>query len=176
MSLLIHATPIGLWHEVVKDAENKCEVQLHAELEAYLVTLLARYINQPKLVKEIFATAFLKAIKQQERERQLALQQIGDGCLLFTGLFPKIVERRRVKIRYFVDLGRTAYSGISQTTDDLYHLLSLQFVVLMDVLQSIPYDGCLLPLDAYEQWNELGSQRALKILKTYTHAFPMRKY
>lgn len=176
MSLLTNNSTLILWQDVIKHAENRCSVRLKDELEAYLVTLLARYTNQPAVAKQIFATAFLEALQQHDRQRQAALLHVGDQCLLFAGLFPHVAEKRHVKINYFVDLGRAAYIAVSNTANDLYSLLAMQFVVLMDVLQSINPYANLLPLEAYEQWETLGSQRALKILKEYTGAIPLRHY
>lgn len=78
-------------------------------------------------------------------------------------------RKKLVKISYFVDLGRSAYTSISYDTNNLFKLLAFQFVGLMDVLQSIRPHPDLLPLEAYEQWQEVGSQRALKILREYTN-------
>jgi hypothetical protein len=173
--LLTNKSSLGLWHEVVQGAEKRCQVALEDKLESYLISLLVQYTNRPEVVRQIFAEAFLKALQLHEIERNSSLQNVGDQCLLFAGLFPHAAKRRQVKISYFVDLGQSAYAGISKRTNDLFSSLALQFVVLMDVLQSIRPTSDLLPLEAYEQWNEVGSQRALKILKEYTNAIPIKK-
>ncbi|HEX4045677.1 MAG TPA: hypothetical protein VHZ76_08445 [Gammaproteobacteria bacterium] len=173
MTVLTNSSTITLWQEAIQFAENRCQVTLQPDLETYLIALLMRYSNQPEVAKRVLATAFLEAAAQQRLQRQVSLQHVGDECLLLAGLFPKIVERKQVKISYFVNLGQTAYSAISQKANDLYGLLALQFVVLMDVLQSIHQNADLMPLEAYDQWREVGSQRALAILKTYTKGFPI---
>ena len=158
-----------LWQQVVRDAEKECAVSLETALENYLISLLYRYIDKPEMVRKVFAVAFLQALQQQTHQRQLSLQQVGDQCLILTGLFPHHTNRRTVKMRYFVDLGQAAYAAISNDTNDsLYNTLAMRFVLLMDVLQSIRQYHDLLPLEAYEQWHELGSQRAFKILQSYT--------
>jgi len=174
MSLLTNKTDVMLWQDVIKEAEQACSVDLEQELEAYLVSLLIRYANKPELTKQIFATAFLKALHLRQQERHVLLQHVGDQCLLFAGLFPYAAKKKHVKIGYFVDLGRTAYTNLSGKDHDLYATLALQFVVLMDILQSIRQTQELLPLEAYEQWNEVGSQRALQILRQYTKALPKK--
>ena len=174
MGLVTSQTSLLLWQDVVKHAESRCDINLEDELEAYLVSLLMRYTNKPEVAKKVFATAFLDALQLRERERHTSLQHVGDQCLLYAGLFPQSAQKRRVKISYFVDLGRSAYANVSRTANDLYGLLALQFVALMDVLQSIPQYPELLPLEAYEQWDQVGSQRALKILQSYTDATPIK--
>lgn len=174
MGLLTSTTSLALWQDVIKHAENRCSVTLEQELEAYLVSLLIRYTNKPEVLKQIVATAFMEALQQRENQRNMSLQYVGDQCLLFAGLFPRIAEKRHVKLSYFIDLGRSSYAAISSKADDLYGSLAIQFVVLMDVLQSIRQYPDLLPLEAYDQWIEVGSQRALKILGEYTSAIPIK--
>lgn len=167
MKVLTNTTSVVLWQEVIKGAEDRCSVVLKDELEAYLVSLMIRFTNKPEVVKQIMATAFLNALHNGQKERYISLQNVGDQCLIFAGLFPKAAEKKLVKINYFVDVGRSAYSRISFATNDLFGSLALQFVVLMDVLQSIRSSHDLSPFEAYEQWSLVGSQRALKMVQDY---------
>lgn len=178
MKILLNSTPAALWYDVVCEAEANCALNLKAELESYLVFLLVRYIDKPEIAKKILATQFLNATKKNSQEQMMLLQEVGDECLLFTGLFPKIVEKRHLKISYFVNLGQSAYSTISKNNNDLYDSLAKHFVPLMDILQSVRQYAkeCpdLLPLEAYDLWSETGSQRALRTLKQYTQATPIQ--
>lgn len=168
MKLLTNKNSLLLWQDVVKEAECRCSIELKGDIESYLVNLLDRYTNQPDVVKQVLATAFLEAQQQSHQSRKNSLQIVGDQCLLFAGLFPQVAGRRLVKISYFVDMGRHAYISVSDCTNDLFSHLAIQFVIMMDVLQSIREYPALLPLEAYEQWRDVGSERALAILKTYT--------
>lgn len=172
MTLFTSPNNLVLWQDVVKHASNRCDVNLQQELEIYLSILLARYTNKPEVAKKILAQAFLEALQKRAQQREISMQDVGDQCLLFAGLFPRSAEKKHVKISYFVEMGRTAYLSISKVTNDLYDTLALHFVVLMDVLQSIGPTPLLLPLEAYDQWHEVGSQRALKILQEYTRQTP----
>ncbi len=161
-------TSFSLWQEVIQHAESRCAVRLNQQVESYLISMLIRHMDKPELCKQVFAIAFLEALQLQSHQRHLSLQEIGDQCLIYAGLFPLAAEMRHVKISYFVNLGQSAYGNISRTGNDLFASLALDFVVLMDVLQSTRPFHDLLPLQAYEQWHELGSQRAFKILQEYT--------
>jgi hypothetical protein len=178
MKLLINPNPNGLWRDIIHEAEANCRSKLQVELEAYLVNLLVRYSTQPELASQIMATQFLEGAKLSPSERAVALQHVGDSCLLYSGLFPGIAEKRRVKISYFIDMGRSAYSTISTTSNDLYDLLTKSFVAIMDLLQSLrsysKHHPDLMPLQAYDLWNESGSQRALRTLRQFSNASPMR--
>jgi hypothetical protein len=178
MDLLLNSTPVALWHRIIHDAETSCDINLNEELEAYLVFLLVRYTTKPEIIKQIMASEFLNSFKLSPKQRGQALQEVGDKCLLFSGLFPSLSEKRFVKIGYFVNLGQSAYAAVSSTHNDLYYSLAHQFVPLMDILQSVRLYSkkCLdlLPLQAYELWNETGSQRALNVLKQYTSCVPLK--
>lgn len=178
MTLLLNSTtPLSLWHEMIHEAESVCETVLKEELESYLVFLLMRFTNKPQFSKHILATEFLAGLKKPANQQEYALQNVGDQCLIYTGLFPKHAVRRHVKVSYFINLGQSAYSNISRTKNDLYSLLSNHFVSLMDILQAMRQyskkNPDLLPLEAYDLWQETGSKRALTILKQYTNGTPL---
>jgi hypothetical protein len=177
MKVLINSTTDGLWRDIIHEATGICRSNLQVELESYLVKLLVNYTTKPEVSKEIMATQFLDGAKLSPSERVVALQHVGDKCLIFSGLFPGIAEKRLVKISYFITLGRSAYNTISRTNNDLYDLLTQQFVPIMDILQSVRQytHACpdLLPMQAYDLWNESGSQRALRTLHQYTQASPL---
>ena len=180
MSILTNSTQVELWQEAVRHGEDICSVSLKEDLESYLVFLLMKHVNQPEVTKQILATKLFESLQSDRFRRHLLLQDVGDESLLFAGLFPQIAVKRRVKIRYFVEIGRTAYAALSQQANDLYGSLAGQFVILMDVLQSIRQyskeSADLLPLEAYEQWNTVGSQRALRILQLYSAAMPLQTH
>lgn len=177
MNILVNSSSIASWHEIIHEAEASCAIALNEEVEAYLVFLIMRYLRKPEVAKQIIAHEFLAGMQLSAAQRELVLQGVGDKCLLFSGLFPKLAERRLVKISYFVNLGQSAYGTLAKTQHDLYASLARQFVTLMDVLQSVrQYTRNfpdLLPLQAYDLWNETGSKRALTVLKQYTQGTPM---
>lgn len=157
-----------LWRDVVQAAEARCEVSLPAELESYLISLLTRFTPHTDLARHTMAVEYLQALAEQQRiPRRYALATVGDQCLLLTGIFPGFAARRQINLRYFVDMGRSSYAAIAATATDIYTLLAQQFVMLMDVLQAVNERHILLPLEAYELWRELGSQRAFAILQSY---------
>lgn len=173
MPLITNSDVVMLWQDVIKSAESRCDVSLNQDLEGYLVAMMMRFTNRPDIAKRLIAKDFLEAQLQDPPVRQVALQTVGDQCLIYAGLFPEQAPKKLVKIGYFVDLGRSAYAGVSRGANDLFDALALQFVVLMDVLQCIRPNE-LLPIAAYEQWRSVGSRRALKVLQTYTNVIPFR--
>lgn len=174
MTLLTNENTHLLWQDTLRLAENRCSISLGHELEAYLISLLMRYTSNALLAKRVLAISFLEAQQQQVHHRAVSLQAVGDECLLYAGLFPQAANKRQVKISYYVDLGRSAYISISHNANDLFETLAMDFVVLMDVLQSIGHSSTLMPLEAYELWHDVGSQRAYQILQSYTKGSPIK--
>lgn len=172
MQVLHNSTTTALWHDIIREAETQCNIQLKEELQSYLVFLMMRYTSRPDIANHVVAIDFLSGLGYKLSQKQQALQEVGDKCLIYSGLFPKRAQKRLVQLSYFVNLGQSSYANVSRIHNDLYARLAMQFVSLMDVLQALRvYSGKypdLLPLEAYDLWNETGSQRALNVLKKYT--------
>ena len=176
-TLILQATPTAQWYTLVGEAEQACAIHLSPDLESYLVFLLMRFSKQPELASKIFAFEFLEAVQAANGvQRENLLQILGDSCLLYSGFFPAQATRRLVKISYFVDIGRIAYSTLSDQShhqlSKLFACLSQFFVVVMDVLQTMQElsgnTGILSPIQAEELWSDTGSQHARAVLERYT--------
>lgn len=153
---------MALWYEAIQEAEAASQIVLEAELKSYLVFLLMRHVCHQELAKVFMAESFLKGLQYPPRQRESSLQQVGDQCLLISGLFPGVAEKKQVKLRYYVELGQIAYEVISRKNDDIYSSLSKQFIPLMDVLNSFrPSLYAPLPLEVTRLWEE-SAQRQLK--------------
>lgn len=181
-NLVLHPTSTAQWHALVSEAEHSAGCVLTEDVESYLVFLLMRFTNRPHMLTKVLALDYLNSDSAPERTRNETLRDIGDHCLLFSGLFPQHAERRRVKVSYFVGLGRSAYQQISDSpvaqNADIFAELSREFVALMDILQTIrelrTSNQNLSPLHAFDLWNETGSQHAFKVLRSITAAYPIR--
>lgn len=181
-ALLLQPTSTAHWHALVSEAEDKCRCRLDEDLESYLVFLLMRFAGRPDLVARIMALEYLRGLAAGGRMRADRLRDVGDQCLLYSGLFPRRARRRLVKVSYFVDLGRTAYHQLSEVTEHggagIFERLSRSFVSLMDVLLAMRELGgghSIDPVEAAELWNDTGSRRARLALETVTGGTPVRR-
>lgn len=179
--LLVHTSATEEWLSLVHEAEAASEHHLDEEMQSYLVFLLMRFAEKPELAASILAVEYLESMGAMGRVGQEQLRNVGDKCLLYSGLFPQRAERRRVKISYFVDLGRSAYQQLSERVEHnaavMYHRLAGSFVSLMDILQAMRALGApaeqLDPLRAFELWQDTGSRAALKTLEQSTQGTPL---
>ncbi|CAN5310257.1 hypothetical protein BH10PSE19_BH10PSE19_10290 [soil metagenome] len=173
-TLILHPNSTAQWHALVNEAEKQSTISLGEDLESYLVFLLMRFMSKSDMASSVLAMDFLRACETEGSLRSDLLQDIGDKCLLFSGLFPGRAKRRRVHISYFVNLGQNAYYSLANLDKregeaKLHNSLSVKFVPLMDVLLAMRQSHKdLLPLEAVELWQETRSTQALSTMKRYT--------
>lgn len=178
--ILLESNSTAHWQKLVHEAESLCEFHLDEDLESYLVFLLMRFLNRSDFTSRIMAMDYLHSLVQTGQLQQENLRDVGDHCLLFSGLFPKIAERRQVKISYYVGIGKSAYSYLADTCGEnlsiFYHQLADAFVQLMDILQVIGNmrnrKEVLSPLEALELWGDTQSEQALRSLRSYSTGIP----
>jgi hypothetical protein len=180
-TLVLHPTSTAQWHALVNEAQAAADTRLDEELESYLVFLLMRFAGQPQVTARVLAIEYLDgllALGWQGRER---LRDVGDVCLLYSGLFPQMATRRRVRVSYYIDLGRAAYRELGYRLGrgraPFYVHLAQAFVSLMDVLQATrtlrSRGPTLRPLEAFELWEDTGSTAARRSLQAITVALPV---
>lgn len=173
--LILQPTATAEWQSLVKEAEKTGHFILGEELESYLTFLLMRFTEKPEMAKSVFALEFLNGLEETGYQRMEKLRDVGDKCLLVSGLFPGRAEKRRVRISYFVELGQNAYAALGQSPQKyakLYILLQESFVILMDtlhVIRSLSGESqSLTPLQAQELWADTASPHARAILRKYS--------
>lgn len=139
--LIIHATSLAEWHDLINQAQFAETLELGEDLESYLIFLLMRFTEQPEMAKSVLGVDFLEGMNETGSQRQGALRDVADKCLLFSGLFPASAKRKRVTESYFIELGSSAYLTLADLHVDeiayLYYELGQRFLVLSKVLQAI---------------------------------------
>lgn len=178
--LVLQPTSTAQWHSLINEAIHSSGIQLQEDLESYLVFLLMRYIGHNQLTTSLLALEFLNAYQLNNLE---GLRNVGDKCLLFSGLFPGRALRRKINIDYYIKLGKSAYGSLGKIKQKqmakLYIHLSQEFVSLMDVLHFIremtATKEAITMLQLFELWDERESVYALHKLKTITNqSLPVR--
>jgi len=172
--VVVHRSVLAQWHHLVCEAQGVTRHRLPEEMESYLVFLLMRFTRHSALAEMRVATDLMSGAAMPGQEGRERLRAVGDHCLLFSGLFPRLARRRRVGVGYFVKMGRAAYHTLSQRltqeSGSLYRQLGSDFTMLMDILQatrSLQGEGEEL-LHIYEQWLETGSSHAYERLRRAT--------
>ena len=170
--LILDSSELSQWHALVREAEQDYGCHLDEAMQSYLVFTLMRFAKNSQLNAHALAIDYLNAHHLSSNLRSEQLRDIGDQCLLVSGLYPQSAEKRQVGVTYYVDLGRSAYHHISTVTQkgiaELYQQLSESFVLLMDLLQTIRQYTmpALQPIAAMDLWQQTGSRAAFKQIST----------
>lgn len=139
--LILHPTDMSQWHALVHEAQAATQLVLCENTESYLVFLLMRFSQGPKLIESIVALDFLESMRHPRPMQMQLMRDVGDKSLLFCGLFPGIAKKRHVSLSYFSELGQAAYLTVSEMHEKqsahLYIQLSEQFEVLQQILQAM---------------------------------------
>ena len=171
--IVVEPTQTAQWHALVNEAESAANLTLDETSESYLVFLLMRFTDKPEMAGSLLGQEFLEGLERSGRAGLEGLRDVGDKCLLYSGLFPRRAQRRLVKVSYFVDLGRSAYHHLHSHSghglSDLYGQLVASFVPMMDVLQRIrELDGngpAMDALSAMELWQDTNSAQARRCVE-----------
>ena len=116
--------------DVVKDTSAKRGYELPEPIEAYVVMLLASYVDKPNFLPDTFATAFL-TIKSPREAKEL-----GDTCLFVAGVFPTIGERKGLNRKYYQDIGSSSYEIVAECQNpELFNTLSKHFDFLSNFIE-----------------------------------------
>ncbi len=180
--LVLEPTSTAQWRQLISEAQDSAHHSLDEELESYLVFLLMRYAQEPRKLAAIVALEYLESLLARGQARRERLRDVGDTCLLFSGLFPNIARKRHVQISYYVQIGQGAYLALAQNLAaahaGMFAHLSQQFVALMDVLHAVRRMGTkepiMTPIEAFDLHVQTGSRSALQSLQTITHGTPTR--
>jgi hypothetical protein len=165
-NLILEQTEVAQWHSLIREAEEQCSCHLDESMESYLVFTLMRFMKDQDLATQAVALDYLQSHGLPRSLRIEQLRDIGDQCLLLSGLYPQRAEKRLVRVSYYVNVGRSAYHHISdnvqQSVAELYRQLAEAFVVLMDLLQAIREfsSPALQPIQNLELWSDTGSTAA----------------
>ncbi|MCC6208148.1 MAG: hypothetical protein IT488_08345 [Gammaproteobacteria bacterium] len=178
----MNPTSAPQWHSLVNKAQHLTGSVITDRAENYLIELLAQFSAKPLMMARVLAFDYLNDPLLQTKSRSERLKDIGDHCLLFAGLFPQHAERRQVRLGHMVELGQNAYHQLHESAPfeagGLYADLARGFVTLMDLLHAIrelrDERARLTPLHAFDLWNDTGSQHALRVIRSFTDATPVK--
>ena len=152
-TILTDTAATALWHDLVREAEQRGAAPLDDEIESYLVFLLMRHLRDAGLGGHVFALDYLATLDDVGTSRRDNLRDVGDRCLLIAGLYPQQAQRRLVSLNYFLDLGSRAYADIADVARtayaELFRRLAAMFGRLVRVLVEIRRIGGADGLDAF---------------------------
>jgi len=171
----------------ISDALENQNLKAGTDTIHYVVNLLTSFARAEKLFERTpdgvmirpLALLYAEAVEGATLdERNRALRRLGDVALFISGVFSQSLNRCVVDIDYYVSMGGSAYSYLSDTTrgtnhgramSGIYDELASKFVGFVDVLGEVSESrSCNNDSDVlrqYEIWLRTGSTRAADRLR-----------
>lgn len=187
-SIVETANVESFFHESITDSVSSQNVDVCEETVVYMTQLLTQYVRSEELFDQdedgvqlkplaiLYCQAAAAEDFQARRER---LKKLGDLALFVSGWFAHSLERRRVGVNYYVQMGECAYDSLSESCGEsvrervfaqIFQDLALNFNALRDAIAAIHMtadnrtDSDLLGL--YELWQRSGNTRAADLLRS----------
>ncbi len=173
------------FHDYLHSSLRKHNVQATDYTIIYLANLLNNFSRSENFVDvcegrsphKPLALHYSDALNSDTKhERDLALRRLGDITLFICGIFADSLNTKAVDVDYYVAMGGSAYSHLSESNtiniydsslNEVFYELANKFVDFADVLSDINENQNQLNknlLRTYEIWLRTGSKRAHKIL------------
>jgi len=171
----------------VSDALDNQNVKAGDDTIHYVVNLLTSFSRAERLFERtpdgmmIRPLALLYAEAAEGKtvdERNRALRRLGDVALFISGVFSQSLNRCVVDVDYYVSMGGSAYSHLSDTMrasnrgramSSIFDELASKFVAFVDVLGEVSEGpnrrNDIDVLRQYELWLRTGSERAADRLR-----------
>lgn len=171
----------------VSDALDNQNVKAGDDTIHYVVNLLTSFSRAERLFERtpdgmmIRPLALLYAEAAEGKtvdERNRALRRLGDVALFISGVFSQSLNRCVVDVDYYVSMGGSAYSHLSDTMrtsnhgramSSIFDELASKFVAFVDVLGEVSEGpnrrNDIDVLRQYELWLRTGSERAAERLR-----------
>lgn len=176
--------------EELKMVMQKRQISTKPDAFDYLVDLLIRFLEtdsffakdaQGKLANNVLADIFAQYVQGPPEVKKMALQRLGDVCLMVTGFFSESLKRKIVDIDYYFGMGGAAYWQLARGGPGfdipLYKELATRFKTFSDLLgemserSGLQSNGDLLRL--YERWLYTGSDRLKDVLSEHGIRVPI---
>ena len=164
------------FRDLVESAMQHQHVAARETTSFYVVNLLTGFIHLDRPADtgdQPLAVTFAKALQAAGIAQRDGLRKVGDQSLFISGFFSDSLNRSRVDIDYYIQLGGYAYASLARqaggdTIGDVFDELSEKFADFVDVLSEVSERTSLTSntdlLRLYEKWLKTRSRRSGDLL------------
>jgi hypothetical protein len=151
----------SFFYERVGEARERTSTSLPADVEAYVVHLLADHVRRTSVAGRTsgpLALQYLAAREQKGSMRTSALRAVGDRALFIAGVVPHSIDRTPVNLRYVRSIGTSAYGQIPDPS--VFRGLADAFEAAAEVIgEATDAVGEHDLLGLYDRWKKYGDAR-----------------
>jgi len=161
--------PMQFFHEMVVEAQERQNLKLSENVEFYIVNLLCGFLRNAETDDEENCLALIlkKALESSLPEKINLYKKLADTALYFSGFFQEYFNRKSFDIKYYVNMGESAYGELSNllkgkatyntTMSNIYFEMSKNFTIAVDILLDISEqthltDNNRTTLSLYDAW------------------------
>lgn len=167
-----HRTLEAFFFEEIEQVQERTGKNLPADVEAYVVHLLAGFASKTHDAgrkSRPIALDYLHAKGQSGSARAHALRGVGDRALYISGVVPRSLMRTPVNVRYVRGIGEAAYrevagSGALAVLGQLAASFAEVAEVIGDVVDMDKNEHAPDLLAVYDRWRSHGDPRDAKLL------------
>ena len=95
------------------------------DIETYIIALLSDHVEKPKFLPQ---TSFAEAYLSLTHKSSYSAKELGDTCLILSGVFPDYGSKFGLNDSYYKDIGKTSYEQASRILNrELFYMLYLHF-------------------------------------------------
>ena len=96
---ILDSSELSQWHTLVQEAEQDYGCHLNEELQSYLVLTLMRFAKNKQFNSKALALDYLAAHNLPSHLHDKQLRDVGDQCLLLSGLYSLNLQLSDMSVR-----------------------------------------------------------------------------
>ncbi|WP_186645743.1 hypothetical protein [Fluviispira vulneris] len=172
---------VQFFHEKVVEAQERQRLRLTENVEFYIVNLLCEQVrmNESEDSENCLVLILKKALESSHVEKIALYKKLADTALYFSGFFQEYFNRKSFDIKYYVNMGESAYGELShllkgkntyqETMSQIYQEMSKSFTKAVEILldiseQTTHQDQIRSTLSIYDAWLNTASAKLEKEL------------
>lgn len=167
------------WHDLLEQAGMFSGIEIESSIRQYLVNTLTAYLQDEDLANRAMHPEQILHLIREGDARQQQLKEMADHCLIISGLYPLLAEKRHTPLSYYIDTGIVSYRHLSSQVNPVqqvfYAQLADEFNNMVNLLYTLRMFAGSEPLSliqAYELWRDTGNETAYQLLISGRAALP----
>lgn len=137
------------WYSMIEKAKIISGYNFSDSVQHYLVLTLRHFTTNKDIASKVLAIDFLTHSEMNTANDQRSIRDLGDHCLVLSGLFPERIVKKNISLNYVIGIGKQSYRLLSTANSPsvkyidkkLFSHLDMNFVGLMDLLNHIRLDA-----------------------------------
>lgn len=147
-AIVLETSLQSFFYQKLQEINHKCTQPIPDEAVFYSSLVMDQFgeskkyfeMQEGKVREKVLGMKLLESSHLPKSHQKIVLRDVGDTALLICGYFSESVNKKLVDLRYYQDLGKTAYQRLNSMsplvydTKDLFALISKYFYELTELI------------------------------------------